>query len=159
MASGGWRANLGRFRVDGSSDPSIPASVRQRSIWLYAYAPKCRRHAPSSHQWRRVSVPLIRPPLPSPAPACGLARRHSRAISTNSPVNHIGAVSGVHHARAPRYCLREEVLLTCAATCCHRNTHCQELRVYGAQRTLQRQQVSAKTIVYAWPHAQLKPCP
>ena len=34
MATGGWRANLagagslGRFRVDGSSDPSIPASVR-----------------------------------------------------------------------------------------------------------------------------------
>jgi len=119
MTTGGWRANLGRFRVDGSSDPSIPASARLFScqvapsvIRLHAYTPKCRRHSSLHHHYqplRRESVPLIRLPLTSPAPACGLARpctlRLTCAISTNSPVKYIGAVSGVHHSRAPRYCL------------------------------------------------------
>ena len=72
-----------RFRVDGSSDSSIPASGRPTKCsicdraGLYAYALKCRRHSTTTtltcHRSRRESVPLIRPPLTSPAPACGLA--------------------------------------------------------------------------------------
>ena len=90
MASGGWRANLGRFRVDGSSDPSVlwvhpqslRLSVRQSvpsSMIALGYTltrpsaddtpPPLPAHQPSP----RESVPLIRPPLTSPAPACGLA--------------------------------------------------------------------------------------
>lgn len=50
MVTGGWRANravwmLGRFRVDGSSDPSIPASIRHGSdlaIRLHVQVPTTR---------------------------------------------------------------------------------------------------------------------
>ena len=89
--------------------PDTFCSICDRAIRLRAQLPTTLHHHHQPFAARVCTVPLIRPPLTSPAPACGLARpctlRLTCAISTNSPVKHIGAVSGVHHAQAPRYCL------------------------------------------------------
>lgn len=61
MATGGWRANLGRFRVDGSSDPSIPASVRPTKSVPSVIA--------LGYTLTRPSADDTPPPLPAPLAA------------------------------------------------------------------------------------------